>query len=732
MCKKNDERDAYVLTRIYNDYSAESIFAERFRKAAESVARNAINYESGRVFWVIYDDSPYNVGYYDHKRKLDESLEQLYATFGRYLPKSNVIYVRREDCSYCNSAYAAHCLRGEFLEVTQSKKTAFAVLLDQDDELEPYAIRQIASKMTDNSVVLLPFTIINDGGKDITADGGRAQVELTKSISECRVLPNREITEPQEICYASTMGWSKAYSRQALEIYHQALEDFLYTNRGGTLNFFNSHPAYEDFLDFYILLRNEITITATTYKTHKYYKHKDAITSMVDLDAFRLHRTGQLLALIDLCYADKDNLQTHFKQLLLRYITVKVVDIERILHGYRQDYKKGDKRYYNIHKKTKRGYFIKELYCSADEKATKNNFDDLFSRENFNSITAYDSVLRKTNSYSVIKKAYSEENKFRKSLPKFQKWCLSGVTEVSFWAREIKNWCKNFIKNHVWKGKKVHQDEIEYLNDGKPTPNQRYYRKLRLIFYFWLIIGLLLFGFGIRTGLLKLILNKDYGQAIAIVFSASVSTLIAVLTWILNERGKTRILADEEGNKKKLYFSEFEDLIRHLEANLKVMIEIRYQLSKSKKVPADVHFINLAWPSTSCLFSDDITSLIEKDKVDDFARLKVNLRNIQNSSNWLSQYVKEKHTTDEIREALDWEITRHIGYLLNFKYLKDHNFQSAQKDQLLCYIGDHSLKMYLAKLFLPYPTDKEKLAQVEEYLRRYHHDRNIRRSVLLN
>lgn len=200
------------------------------------------------------------------------------------------------------------------------------------------------------------------------------------------------------------------------------------------------------------------------------------------------------------------------------------------------------------------------------------------------------------------------------------------------------------------------------------------------------------------------------------------------------------VLAQDEAAQKKLYFSEFEDLIRHIEANLKVMIEVRKQLNEGH-IPATIHFINLSWPSSSCLFSDDIAKVLEKGKVDDFARLKVNLRNIQNSSEWLAKYVQEQHTHEELCNSIDWEIARHIGYLMNFQYLKNNNFQFPSQNELDYYIKEKHLKEYLSQLFMSYsgkPEDTSKednysrrMEMVNKYLGMYYDDRRMQRSVLI-
>lgn len=745
-------RDAYVLTRVYNDYSSGSKFKDRFQKAAESVNKNVRNYKRGNVIWMLYDDSPDKRDYKNHK----EELLDICLSYGFSKEEGNLIYSHSNKPG--NSSYASYCIREKFLKHTEEDDTALAVLLDQDDILEPDAIKNIALKMTDNGVVLLPFTIIDDGGKDITFNSGKVHNELTKKISKCPivnksapVIKQHHWNNLKEIFYASSLSWSKSYSRYALEQYHNSLTDFLKKERIGVQEYYEKHPAYEDFVDFYVLLRSDITVSATSYRTHKYYKHNEAITCNPDIDAFRLHRTANLLTLIDLCYLKSEQLRLDFKYYLLRYITIKVVDIERILEKYRTDYKNGDDNYYAFADSTHECYFISKLYRLSQggnrktrqddelfEKAepvrtdkTKENFNDLFSYDNMNNIETYNSELKNVSSRCVIQKAFLEESKFRREKALYEKCYTCVSTELLYVKRVIKKKLKEWKEKWIWKNK---EGDVENTTnyDNKLTPNQRRSLSLSiwLIFCIFFIILFCIWGFEIHLENKPTCLSFNTNRCPEQVAVALLALLVAIMTYLLNERSKASVYAKEEVSKKKLYFSEFEDLIRHLTANLKVMIEIRKKLKKNK-IPASIHFINLSWPKSSCLLSDDISSILDKKKVDDFARLKVNLRNIQNSSRWLASYVREPHSKEEIAEAIDWEITRHIGYLVNFKYMKDYNFQFPTQNDIEFYIGEKHIKQSLTSLFMSYHGEWERMKKVEEYLNSYFNDRMEKRSVLL-
>ena len=757
---------AYVLTRLfYTDLSTNGSFMKRFTKTVQSVVRNAKNYKGGKVVWILYDDS---LDSSDHEQILALYNKTVLAIFGKDEDAAKNCNIEAQYfCSEKpgNSAYATFCIRQKFLELTgpnesnqEADDQAFVVSLDQDDELEPRAINSIARKMTPKGVVLSPFTIINDGGKDITGDGGKIQRRLTRKISRGPIhnraghyFKERKENDLAKIYYASSLSWSKSYSRYAMSQYMTLLESFLRNNRGNSkksngddaaYSFYNAHPSYEDFVDFFALLLLGITISATSENTHVYYKHSDAITCNPGIDDFRLHRTASLLLLIDLCYSNQSVLRNDFKVLLFRYITIKVVDIERILSGYRADYLNGKTQYRAFEEATHDNYFIRKLYRLAQgenrkteqdkdlfEKAapvrtesTKEHFDDLFSCESINRIPVYKSTLINADSRTVLECAVLAESVFRP--------VKTGKAEQK----------RRDAEKRKIESKK--ESDITKRYDKKKTPNQKRKSAIIPLICFWsfIIIFFLLWLIGIiplwgckREAFIKAI--PEYSSIIA----ALTALIAAVLTFLLNEFSKVNILAKDEAAQKKLYYSEFEDLVRHLDANLKVLIEVRKQLSEGS-VPASIHFINLSWPSTSCLFSDDIAKVLDKKKVDDFARLKVNLRNIQNSAEWLTSYVQEQHPYNELCNSIDWEIARHIGYLMNFKYLQNNNFQFPSQNELDYYIKEKHLKAHLSQLFMSYSgkpehnSDSEnysRMEMVDKYLDMYYDDRRMRRSVLI-
>lgn len=193
--------------------------------------------------------------------------------------------------------------------------------------------------------------------------------------------------------------------------------------------------------------------------------------------------------------------------------------------------------------------------------------------------------------------------------------------------------------------------------------------------------------------------------------------------------------AKNERAMLKLYNSEFDDLLRHLIANMKIIAKLILELQNKDSNPkvSSVHMDNLKWPVTSCLFSDNMAMIIEDDNIESFSRLKVNLRNINNSANYLTKYSESKsYNSEKMRELLEWELTRYFGYYTNFQYMKEHNFKFANNDQLDNYIiGNAKMRIELCNVFMDENTPARKEDLARHYINRYKDDRRAQRAVIL-
>lgn len=213
-----------------------------------------------------------------------------------------------------------------------------------------------------------------------------------------------------------------------------------------------------------------------------------------------------------------------------------------------------------------------------------------------------------------------------------------------------------------------------------------------------------------------------------LLLTALISIASIILTYLFSRLSQITVIRENELSLMRLYYSEFQDLIRHIEANVKIIAQVRKDISAKKHIVQSIHFENLKWPESSCLLSDEVSKIITKTLVDDYTRLKVNIRNINNSAEWLKT---TSESTGITVEQLDWEITRYIGYLINFYYMRDHDFEFPNPKEMDLYIHEKSLVFKLTKLFMDYnASDREK--QVRNYINRYLDDRRMKRSVLVD
>lgn len=771
-CKTADTYpDVYVLMRMYCPPEADDSYYKKLKEAICSVKRNKDDYK-GRVVLLINDDTKpaKDGGAGNHLTILKEYLKEF------DFKEEDYIITKSQSNS---SAYATYYIRKAFLRYSQKNAeqknldNIIAITLDQDDRLEDGAILNIADSMPARGIVVLPFSIVDSENLDITDDGGRRHNFLVRrldywprrtriaqkqqfidrpkkqelwrahGISEfwellCRIfsivdsrcrywcsLCRNRLAGIKNIPDLSSIGWTKAYTRSVLQQYHDDLTRFLFEERnpedkkkdreGIIRQYFTNHPAYEDFLDFYSLLLKDCHIAGVHKSTHAYLKHKQSITSSPKVEDFRNHRTAHLISLIDLCYKNKEKLRSDFEYKLLRFISTKVYQIDHIIAKYRNEfYEEGNNLYDEFAAQTHDGYFISKFCrlalgedrgndCKQDRdlfkyntgrgKKSKDNIETLFSSEHISCVPEYQTIIKNTSVRFAVRKAVECEKRLA--------GCISPDNENED-EKEIKN-----------------------LIGDALTPQEKFQWEILVIIAIWCLVFIV---FVIAVLFCKWALKIEFSaELIAGIITAWVTILAAFFTEFFNVKKK----ASEEAALRKLYYSEFMDFIRHLEANLKVMIQVRKRIKESLDLQMieNVHFDNLRWPASSCLFKDDMSKIISRECVDDFSRLKVNIRNINNSARWLQSVSNDRG--DDMLEDLEWEITRHIGLLVNMYYLKSHGFNSGSQNELDMFINENSIKNKLTDLFMDYSA-KERNSEVEYFLTRYYDDRRMRRDVLVS
>lgn len=731
----------YVLVRIFcKDISDIDSFLEGLKKSLKTISDNNYN---GDVIPLIYDDTPSKSHNYIVKR--NNLLKELFY--------NNYKSLRASETNK-GSAYAMHRLREYFVTREDAEDSDIAIILDQDDELKRDAIRNIVKRMPKDGIVVSPFRIEDNDGIDITDDGGRIHNILARILSfECLtklLLDSRIKEEPKNQklffpfslselkdlfigigknalqCFEqlkynllalfklrygyadlSSICWTKSYSFNALKQYHEDLTEFIDKNvsRGKDKieTFYSQLDAYEDFIDFYVFLLKDVHVSGNLSVSHIYKKHQNSITATPNIDDFQLKRTNSLLTLIDLSYSKgkEAKFRKNYKLMLHRFVASKVCQITCILNNYIKYYKKeGKKEFAVFAAKVHNRYFVnkltrlalgedrgiiqdKELFKQQFSRSinTKSNFIDLFSVSVYKSIPQYKCKL-KVNSARFILLCSAEQEKILRKIKENKE--------------EGKQW--NEISSH----RRTQGDIILIL----------------LIVFFVITIYILVPNFRLSSPFLL--------RDIQITTSA-IGFLGAIITILSREYARIKTAMEEDVSTLKLYYSEFSDFIRHLEANIKILIEIRKQATWSTIDIQSIHSENLKWPENSILLSDEMAKLIPKNKVDDFTRLKINIRNINNSSKWLTELINQNKLTVS---ELDWEISRYFGYLINLYYLREHDFKFASHDELDNYIDENFIKFRLTELFMSY-EDTDRMKLVEYYMTRYQDDRRMKRAILI-
>lgn len=756
-CLKNIRRTAFIRHRQShpNVYILMRLFCPKFEnetvdyrindflnyvnKAFESIKSN------GKAYWKSCKGKTYLIINDDTERELPEATSRKYINARNN--KLNEIFATEDGVSFGKwievdyeghqgSAYAAFKLKKYFTTKLEGQKPDdIAIFLDQDDALDTDAIINISKKMKKDGIVISAYKTIENGLLDISEP--KRHNKHTHNLAK----NSRKKRDAAFFSVFSSIGWTKSYSRSALTKFVDDLDYFL-ERRGGAQKYFCEHQYYEDFIDFYALMFSDTPITGVSDTTHIYHKNAASITSQPNIEAFRNHRTAHLITLIDLCYAhgqesfhdinEKENRRTHdfsalredYKTGLLRFVTGKVVTIENIINQYIDGYyKEGCSAYMDFATQAHNGYFISKLSRLAlgENRSTKQdeelfkykssrtiesgtNFSDLFSAATINVTPGYKTIPKHSTPRYALRKAVDFENGLK---------CRKALKEEDQTTR--------FVNKIV----PPHRKQLKCT---------RFF--IGVIIFLWVISVIV---FALRghpkepavdptEQLSKTSPKESAEESQKLLLTAFIGIASIILTYLFSQRAQLTILKENELSLMRLYYSEFHDLIRHIEANVKIMAQIRKDISAKKHIVQSIHFENLKWPESSCLMSDEVSKIITKTLVDDYTRLKVNIRNINNSAEWLKTTSESKGIT---AEQLDWEITRYIGYLINFYYMRDHDFEFPNPKEMDLYIHEKSLVFKLTKLFMDYDaSDREK--QVRNYINRYLDDRRMKRSVLVD
>lgn len=222
--------------------------------------------------------------------------------------------------------------RNFFLKMTD--KRDISVILDDDDELRTDdALLNIVHAITRNkaNLCLSSFESKGDLGLDITNNGGGVHNHLIRLYSRESISK----FDPK-LCYASSIGWTKACTAEVIEKYMRLLNKHEQKHPGES---YCSFKKYEDFPDFIMLLFKGTVITGVHEATHNYHKRLGRITTAPAKRDFSFCRAKNLNLLIELVGDNGDefpNAKEAMKH-TLEFVLFKTCQIEDIYHKSEHD-----------------------------------------------------------------------------------------------------------------------------------------------------------------------------------------------------------------------------------------------------------------------------------------------------------------------------------------------------------------------------------------------------------
>ncbi len=243
------------------------------------------------------------------------------------------------------------------------------------------------------------------------------------------------------------------------------------------------------------------------------------------------------------------------------------------------------------------------------------------------------------------------------------------------------------------------------MNSKKTTnykdPYTRYYALYGVAFAFSIIcfVALIILAVFEKKGIIDFLPEST---TLIDILPESTTLCIALCSFFANRILKLHDESKKFESEKKFYEGEIEDFARHLIANINILKELDDDLTKNKSISkiGYIHFSNLKVPHDSILLSNIAMEHTLFDNLKALARLKVNIRNINNSADYLEHLAKNNCDINELHSAIKWEIRRHIGLWIRLEFFEDKRDMpediELKKFVAKKTINEKSLKEYLA------------------------------------
>lgn len=676
-----NKNEVYILIRTKLQFCFTKIFKQRFKyftDALESVFRqntdNKINIIILQDCWWHWSSTPQQASIPSFINKIKEN----------FIQEANP--PKKLDCNIffytCNSRGAAHALyniRNIMFQLSKNEED-ITILLD-DDDIFSYsgAVHDIVTTMNDKhaDICVTQFENIGEVSMNIVNRGGYLHNKLVK----CGNLdPKQE--EPfnkGSICFADSLGWTKVYRVKVLKEYHDNLHKY-FKNKSKTEKFLIKNDAFEDFPEIINLCLNNVTAIGLDKVTHSYRKHKGSITSSPCRKDFKCKRTNYLALLVGLYnqLSLKGKLKEGSNIVIARYCTVKILTIENILAKFRSD----ENTYWSL-TTFKKGDFIRLIIETFRKHGVLDIFKSLLTDVNYlkdinpNRRNTHERITKNADSPFIVIQHTCENEAF------------NGRVDISY-----------------------------LLCDGQTSRRVKMKRSLWIGYFLLLAAGCSIIP--IVSGLL----NKN--------FEAIIGVLVPLITILYNIYRKDKLNWEKQIKHTEKFCDLVNELGRHVQAGLRVLLTIKYKMEKDATFrPAQVHFSNLK--VLSHLMSTEWDNYIIVDKFNNLPKLRVNIRNLDNSAKYMEEYIESSaYNRVDMLKIIDWEIARYIGYITRFMFFAEKkSFILPELDKLWIYVESNNILEEIAKTVkIQGKNEKEIKADLENYFQNYIFDSDKEKMIL--
>ncbi len=314
----------FILMKINRNVKREQI-----EKSLKSISKQG--YQNIKVIMFIYGKQEYNAIKDDDFFKIIDVYKSDFIEF--------ILYTREKY----NKAESALEIRKIFIDTAQNNDVA--IFLDPDDALDnKHVVSKIVKKfeVTTANLCLLNFIETENTEHSLIRDD-KVIYDNMLSYLEKNEKSSKDIDNLQ-VHAAMTLNCVKAYKKDVLDFFVKQIQKFTddqKSNASEKQYFFSQTGSYASFIDFFVFLYPELTVTALSSQSHKYIQHKNKHTKNY-LKKFISDRISALEYFIQLSkyYIDtitSDNEKIRLTNTVLKYVAFKGYVITLLLDSFQFD-----------------------------------------------------------------------------------------------------------------------------------------------------------------------------------------------------------------------------------------------------------------------------------------------------------------------------------------------------------------------------------------------------------